>query len=392
MNPLLAIWSGRRIPLAWLLLTRQPVRLAVALAGISFAGILMFMQLGFRDALFDASVTVHKMFNTDLVLMSPRTKSSISMAGFPRRRLVQALADPQVQGISPVHWNLLLWRNPETRGTRSILTLGFEPSDPLFNDPALTAKASLLTQKGRVLFDERSRNEFGPVASWFRQGRTVESEVSGKRLRVAGLFAVGPSFGADGNLLTSSETFLSLLPNTPPGSIELGLIRLRPGADPEAVAKRLRRNLPQDVIVYTRNGFIEMEKDYWRSSTASGFIFTLGAGMGFVVGCVIVYQILYSDVSDHLPEYATLMAMGYKLTSLLGVVAREGFLLAVLGYLPAYGAGVVLYGVIKGATKLPVQMDPDRALVVFTMILVMCMGSAALAMRRLGDADPAEIF
>ena len=392
MNPLLAIWSGRRIPLAWLLLTRQPVRLAVALAGISFAGILMFMQLGFRDALFDASVTVHKMFNTDLVLMSPRTKSSISMAGFPRRRLVQALADPAVQGISPVHWNLLLWRNPETRGTRSILALGFEPGDPLFNDPALTAKASLLTHKGRVLFDERSRDEFGPVASWFRQGRTVESEISGKRLRVAELFAVGPSFGADGNLLTSSETFLSLLPNTPPGSIELGLIRLRPGADPEAVAKRLRHNLPKDVIVYTRNGFIEMEKDYWRSSTAIGFIFTLGAGMGFVVGCVIVYQILYSDVSDHLPEYATLMAMGYKLTSLLGVVAREGFLLAVLGYLPAYGAGVLLYGVIKGATKLPVQMDPDRALVVFTMILVMCMGSAALAMRRLGDADPAEIF
>jgi len=392
VNPLLAIWSGRRIPLAWLLLTRQPVRLAVALAGISFAGILMFMQLGFRDALFDASVTVHKMFNTDLVLMSPRTKSSISMAGFPRRRLVQALADPAVQGISPVHWNLLLWRNPETRGTRSILALGFEPGDPLFNDPALTAKASLLTHKGRVLFDERSRDEFGPVASWFRQGRTVESEISGKRLRVAELFAVGPSFGADGNLLTSSETFLSLLPNTPPGSIELGLIRLRPGADPEAVAKRLRHNLPKDVIVYTRNGFIEMEKDYWRSSTAIGFIFTLGAGMGFVVGCVIVYQILYSDVSDHLPEYATLMAMGYKLTSLLGVVAREGFLLAVLGYLPAYGAGVLLYGVIKGATKLPVQMDPDRALVVFTMILVMCMGSAALAMRRLGDADPAEIF
>ena len=392
MNPLQAIWSGRRIPLAWLLLTRQPVRLAVALAGISFAGILMFMQLGFRDALFDASVTVHKMFNTDLVLMSPRTKSSISMAGFPRRRLVQTLADPAVQGISPVHWNLLLWRNPETRGTRSILALGFEPGDPLFNDPALTAKASLLTQKGRVLFDERSRNEFGPVASWFRQGRTVESEISGKRLRVAGLFAVGPSFGADGNLLTSSETFLSLLPNTPPGSIELGLIRLRPGSDAEVVAKRLRQSLPKDVIVYTRNGFIEMEKDYWRSSTAIGFIFTLGAGMGFVVGCVIVYQILYSDVSDHLPEYATLMAMGYKLSSLLGVVAREGFLLAVLGYLPAYGAGLVLYGVIKGATKLPVQMDPDRALVVFTMILVMCMGSAALAMRRLGDADPAEIF
>jgi putative ABC transport system permease protein len=384
--------NSRKIPLAWLLLTRQPVRLAVALAGISFAGILMFMQLGFRDALFDSSVTVHKMFNTDLVLMSPRTKSSISMAGFPRRRLVQALADPQVNGISPVHWNLLLWRNPQTLGTRSILTLGFEPTDPLFLDSKLSAQAPLLTQKGRVLFDELSRDEFGPVAKWFRQGRTVESEVAGKRLRVAGLFAVGPSFGADGNMITSSETFLSLLPNTPPGSIELGLIRLKPGADPEVVSGRLRQLLPKDVTVYTKNGFEEMEKDYWRSSTAIGFIFTLGAGMGFVVGCVIVYQILYSDVSDHLPEYATLMAMGYGLTTLLGVVAREGLLLAVLGYLPAYGAGQVLYTVIHAATKLPVAMASDRAVIVFTMILVMCMGSAFMAMRRLADADPAEIF
>ena len=83
------LWQGRRIPLSWLLLSRQPVRLLVALAGISFAGILMFMQLGFRDGLFDASVTVHRLFDADLVLISPRSASSVRMAGFPRRRLVQ---------------------------------------------------------------------------------------------------------------------------------------------------------------------------------------------------------------------------------------------------------------------------------------------------------------
>jgi putative ABC transport system permease protein len=132
--------------------------------------------------------------------------------------------------------------------------------------------------------------------------------------------------------------------------------------------------------------------DYWRSSTAIGFIFTLGAAMGFVVGCVIVYQILYSDVSDHLAEYATLMAMGYRLRSLLGVVAREGLLLAVLGYLPAYAAGLGLYALVRDATNLPVGMDLDRALLVFGLILTMCMGSAFMAMRRLADADPAEIF
>ena len=385
-------WSRRGIPLASLMLIRQPVRLAVALAGISFAGILMFMQLGFRDGLFDASVTVHRLFDADIVLISPRSTSSVSMAGFPQRRLVQAMALSEVEGITPVNWNLLLWRNPETRGTRSILALGFEPSDPLLTDPTLAPKAKELTQKGRVLFDERSRPEFGPVADWFREGRVVESEISGKRVRVAGLIELGTSFGADGNLLTSSETFRELLPNTPPGSIEVGLIRLNAGADTQLAVDRLQTLLPDDVTVLTKQGFIDFEQNYWKTGTSIGFIFTLGAAMGFVVGCVIVYQVLYSDVSDHLPEYATLMAMGYRLKTLLGVVVREGLLLALFGYLPAYAAGQGLYLLVRNATQLPVAMDFSRAFTVFSMILIMCMASAGLAMRRLVDADPAEIF
>ena len=385
-------WSSRRIPLAWLLLSRQPARLAVALAGIAFAGILMFMQLGFRDGLFDASVTVHKLFDADLVLISPRTMSSIGMASFPRRRLVQAMADPAVRGITPVNWNLLLWRNPQTRSTRSILVLGFEPSEPLFTDPSIAVKAKDLSQKGRVLFDQRSRPEFGPIASWFNQGKIVETEVAGKRVRVTDLVSLGPSFGADGNMLTSRETFLKLMPSTSPGSIELGLIRLEPGTDLEAASRRIKALLPNDVKILSKQGFEEFEKNYWRSSTAIVFIFTLGSAMGFVVGCVIVYQILYSDVSDHLPEYATLMAMGYRLAGLLGVVAREALILAALGYLPAYVTAELLYGLVRSGTRMPVVMDPQRALLVFSLILVMCLGSAAVAMRRLADADPAEIF
>ncbi len=382
----------RRIPLAWLLLTRQPLRLMVALAGISFAGILMFMQLGFRDGLFDASVTVHRLFDADLVLISPRSMSSISMSGFPRRRLVQTMAHPSVTGITPVNWNFLLWRNPETLTTRSILALGFEPGAPLFTDPELAFKAKYLNSRGRVLFDDLSRDEFGPIAKWFREGRKVETEVAGKRVRVVGLVSLGPSFGADGNLLASRETFLELMPTTPPGSIEIGLVRLRSKSEIYKVKESLSLSLPKDVQIFTKKEFIDFEKNYWRSSTSIGFIFSLGAAMGFIVGSVIVYQILYSDVSDHLPEYATLMAMGYKIKTLLGVVAREGFLLAIMGYVPAYGAGQGLYALVRGSTKLPVAMDTERALFVFLLILVMCMGSALLAMRRLIDADPAEIF
>ncbi len=385
-------WRGRRIPLSWLLLTRQPVRLLVALAGISFAGILMFMQLGFRDGLFDASVTAHRLFDADVVLISPRSASSVSMEAFPRRRLVQTLADPDVDGVTPVHWGLMLWRNPETRRNRSILALGFNPDDPFFVDPSLAEKTDALKQKGRILFDQLSRPEFGPIADWYRDGRVVETEIAGNRVRVAGLVSLGTSFGADGNLLTSTETFLDLMPQKPPGAIEVGLVRLKPGADPEQVVSRLKQRLPKDVSVLTKQGFIDFEQNYWKSSTSIGFIFTLGAAMGFVVGCVIVYQVLYTDVSDHLPEYATLMAMGYRLSHLLGVVVREGFYLAAMGYVPAYMAGQGLYWFVRDATKLPVGMDLSRALTVLVMILVMCMLSSFLAMRRLIDADPAEIF
>ncbi len=378
--------------MAWLLLSRQPLRLLVAIAGISFAGILMFMQLGFRDGLFDASVTVHRLLDADLVLISPRSKSSISMSGFPKRRLIQSLAQNEVISVAPVNLNYLLWRNPENLKTRSILALGFNPEDSLLIGEKFKEKAESLKNPGRVLFDTLSRPEFGPIEEWFNNGRNVETEVAGKRVKVEGLVELGPSFGADGNLITSRETFLRLLSGNPKGSIEIGLIKLSAESNHQFIKNILNKSLPNDVRVLTKKEFIDFEKNYWRDSTAIGFIFSLGALMGFVVGCVVVYQILYSDVSDHLPEYATLMAMGYRLKSLLFVVAREGFLLALFGYIPAYLSGQILYAVIRDSTKLPISMDLSKAVLIFVLILIMCMGSAAIAMRKLVDADPAEIF
>ena len=388
----ISFFKFRKIPLAWLLLSRQPLRLLVAIAGISFAGILMFMQLGFRDGLFDTSVTIHKLLDADLVLISPRSKSSISMSGFPRRRLIQALALSQVESIAPVNLNYLLWRNPENLKTRSILALGFNPEDSLLVDKGFSKKANGLKNPGRVLFDRLSRPEFGPVEELFKAGNKVETEVAGKRVIVEGLVALGPSFGADGNIITSRETFLQLFPSNPQGSIEIGLVKLVKNSNPEIASQILNKSLPNDVRILTKNEFINFEKNYWKNSTAIGFIFSLGALMGFVVGCVVVYQILYSDVTDHLPEYATLLAMGYRLKTLFLVVAREGFLLALFGYMPAYISGQILYAVVRNSTKLPILMDSNKSITIFLLILIMCMGSAGIAMRKLVDADPAEIF
>lgn len=387
------VWR-RRIPLAWCLLTRQPGRLLVALAGICFAGMLMFLQLGFRDALFDASIAIHRLFNADVVVISSTSSSSVSMEPFPQRRLFQAASWPEVESISPVRWGLLVWKNPETGAPRGILTVGFDPDDDILRLEGLAEQKKGLQLDQRVLYDRLSRSEFGPVEEWLEAGRTVTAEVGNTRLVVADLVELGVSFGADGTLLTSNRTFNQLTGAADGSStaIELGLIRLVPGADPDAVAAALNKALPDDVRVLTKPEFLEFEQGYWRSSTAIGFIFNLGATMGLVVGAVVVYQILFSDVVDHLPEYATLKAMGYSSMDLVAVILQESLLLAGFGYIPAFLAGQGIYNFARTATNLPIGMSSQMATFVFAMIFLMCVISGLLAMGKIRDADPAEIF
>lgn len=387
------VWR-RRIPLAWCLLTRQPGRLLVALAGICFAGMLMFLQLGFRDALFDASIAIHRLFNADVVVISSTSSSSVSMEPFPQRRLFQAASWPEVESISPVRWGLLVWKNPETGAPRGILTVGFDPDDDILRLEGLAEQKKSLQLDQRVLYDRLSRSEFGPVEEWLEAGRTVTAEVGNTRLVVADLVELGVSFGADGTLLTSNRTFNQLTGSADGSStaIELGLIRLVPGADPDAVAAALNKALPDDVRVLTKPEFLEFEQGYWRSSTAIGFIFNLGATMGLVVGAVVVYQILFSDVVDHLPEYATLKAMGYSSMDLVAVILQESLLLAGFGYVPAFLAGQGIYNFARTATNLPIGMSSQMATFVFAMIFLMCVISGLLAMGKIRDADPAEIF
>lgn len=135
-----------------------------------------------------------------------------------------------------------------------------------------------------------------------------------------------------------------------------------------------------------------MERKYWQNSTSIGFIFTLGAVIGFLVGIVIVYQILYTDVSDHLPEYATLKAMGYKNRYLLKVVFQEALILSVMGFIPGFLLSNGMYTLTRNATALPLTMTSDRTLTVFCLAVMMCAISGAIAVRKVQDADPADIF
>ncbi|HIK15075.1 MAG TPA: ABC transporter permease [Leptolyngbyaceae cyanobacterium M33_DOE_097] len=314
------------IPLAWLQLKRERIRLLIALAGIGFAVILMFIQLGFRDALFESATRLHQSFRGDIFLVSPQSTALIAMRSFSQRRLYQTLGYPEVESISPIYLDFGSWKNPANRRTRQILVIGFDPDDPVFDLPAVEPNLAQIQLPDVVLFDDASREEFGPIPKLFESGLPVTTEVSSRKVTVGGLFTMGASFGADGNLLTSDLNFLRIFDRREKGLIDVGIVQLKPGADSASVLAAMRRDLQdpnQDVRILSREEFIAAERDYWKSSTAIGFIFGLGTAIGFVVGTVIVYQILYTDVTDHLAEYATLKAMGYKSSYLLTEILQH---------------------------------------------------------------------
>ncbi|MEM8863663.1 MAG: FtsX-like permease family protein, partial [Chloroflexota bacterium] len=149
---------------------------------------------------------------------------------------------------------------------------------------------------------------------------------------------------------------------------------------------------PDSVAVLTKQEFIDLEEHYWAVSAPIGFILGLGVFVGFAVGVIIVYQILYSEVADHLPDYAVLKARGYRHRYFMGILFQEALILATLGYIPGFMASWGLYGLTRSVTALPMFMTTARAMVVFLMSILMCFISGAISMRKLEEADPADLF
>lgn len=382
----------RNIPLAWLQLKREKSRLMVAMAGIAFADMLMFIQLGFQTALYDSNTQLHQTINADLVLISPQGRNIVSLDTFPRRRLYQALSFEGVTSAEPLYTDFVDWKNPQTNLKTSILLLGFNPKKTAFLIPEVEKNLEKLKMPDILLFDRGSRGNYTTAIADLEQGKTVSTEARERKLNIKGLFLSGASFAADGNVITSDLNFHRIMTSRDPSQVSAGLIQLKPGVDPQVMAQVLQKNLPNDVRVLTKAEFINFEKQYWSENTSIGFIFTMGTAIGFVVGVVIVYQILSGDVAEHTAEYATLKAMGYQDSYLLTVVFQEALILAFLGFLPGSAIAVSLYALTRNATNLPLFMTMSRAITVLILTIMMCLISGGIATRKLRAADPADIF
>lgn len=394
-----------RVPLAWLNLTHQKRRLFVSLAGVTFAVVLMFMEMGFWNALLDGVVSLIGAFNADLVLVHKERYALNVRERFSRRRLEQARAVAGVRAVYPLYLesHTSLWKNPEPDDADDsylwpIRVIAFDLAEPALQIPGIDAHVRQLQLPDTALMDVKSKKHFG------RSAANIERELARRKIRVVGTFALGTDFNIDGNILMSDRNFAKFFDVAAGASdraatasavldeVDVGLIRIDADANPLTVQRALQQVLPDDVDVLTKEEYAQKETRFWQSATPVGFVFGLGLAMGFAVGVVICYQILSADIGDHLAEFATLKAIGCSDRYLTGVVLQEALFLALLGFVPGLLISAVLYGVLENHTGLPLRLTLPRGSFVLVLTVAMCVLSGMLAVRKVQKADPAEVF
>ncbi|MEL6129253.1 MAG: ABC transporter permease DevC, partial [Cyanobacteria bacterium J06628_4] len=391
-------------PLAWAQLSHQKVRLAVAITGVSFANILMFTMMGLQSLIADGTTTLHENLRGDLFLMSSFSPSLRIPMALPRAYLIQAHGVTGVATAAPLYLNMTNWTDPsqlnslpedETKGDvfgNQVRVIAFNPSQPVLNIPEIDSHQGYLSAANSVLFDRLSQPSLGEIPELLAASGEVQTLMAGRRVHVVGLFSLGSTVIEKGTVVMSDLNYIQWFGETALTNVTLGVLTVDPNSDINAVQAQLKAHLPNDkVTVLTLDELIEREHQFTQNDPI-GIIFGFGSIVGFVVGIVIVYQVLYTDISDHLPEYATLKAMGYSDGALLRVVLIEALLLAVLGFIPGFATSLGLYQVLTTLTRIPLIMQGTVALQVFVLTLVMCNVSGAIAMRRLQSADPADVF
>ncbi len=382
-----------RLPIGWLQLSHNTTRLVAATGGVAFASLLVLMQLGFQGALLGSIALPYRALDAQLLVSASDMNTLADASPVARARLMQAASVPGVLSVTPVQLGRLDWRQVD--GTlRALDVLGFEPSATPLHPQSIRRQQGVLALADTVLIDSRTRNIDTAALLAATPASPMRLEMRGRSLQVAGHFAIGGGFGADGYMLASDQTFLRLFPSRSAGAPNLGLVTLEPGADAQAVAfaMRARWGDAADVKVRTLDAAIADDRRFQSTQRPVGLIFGFGIVIGVLVGVVIVYQVLASDVADHLKEYATLKAVGYPPRFFLGIVFEEAVILGLLGFVPGLLASLALYSAVAAKTGLPMEMTAARAGVVLLGTVAMCALSGALATRRLARANPADLF
>ena len=385
-------FDTRFVPLALRNLVASKARLIRSSAGIGFAVLLMLVQLGFEHGFFDASLAMVRQLDGDLIIMRASKFRFGSPDPFPSAVITTASTVAGVDAVAPLYaaWQDFFWKDPGSDKVYLVQAFAFDPDRPVFLLPEVKAQSARLKEADSVIVDRRAQTALGMAE------KATQSELNGRTVQIVGSFALGPDFMSDGTVMMSPSTFAALLPGNRTSAaalpVEFGIVKIHPDADLGRVQQALQASLPKDVRVLTRPQLVAFERDFQADLSSAGPIFWLGTVVGFVVGMLISYQIIYTDLSDQLPQYATLKGMGYDTSYLVRVVIEQATLSGLAGYVPAWLLCLLVYRGIGALSLLPLHMTVGLTLLSLGLTLGMCVLSATLAVRRVIAADPAEIF
>lgn len=401
--------------LPWLQLSHRKLRLTIALMGVAFSNILIFTQLGLRALLFDGIKLVPNQLEGDLFLVSAYS-ATIDGSSIPKIYLNRTSAIAEVAKVAPLYIREAEWVDPvelqkanqrqkielkpqdiaqqqtqEELFPNTVKILAVNPIERVFQSSEINRQLVKLKAPNTILFDRLSQEKLGAITEIYTKQQQVTTVMSNKRIRVVGLFSLGSTMFDNGHVVMSDWNYSRRHGQSSLDTFSVGIITLKPNIAPLVAQNSIRYNLPQDVKVMTREEMIAAEQAY-RASLPNGKVLNFGAAMGFIIGTVIVYQILYTDVSDRLEEYATLKAIGYSDISLLVVVLQEAIILGILGFIPGSLSSFGVYTLLTELTKIPLAMRPEIVVRVFCLTLIMCGIAGTIAMNKLRSADPADIF
>jgi putative ABC transport system permease protein len=372
--------------IAWRILTHQKGRTALALGGIFIAILLIFVELGFFIAVPQGGMLIYNHMRFDLLLASDKYIFQAESWQFPRERLTEAARNSGVAQASALYFGGAKWQDPAGGLRLDIAVFGFDPQAKPFAVADIENQTAILDRPDTVLVDSQTRPLFGQL----QPGRVVQ--LNGRRVTIGGDYVLGTGFLGLGVVLANEANFFALFPNRRPEQVNYGLVTLKPGADPDLVARELRSLLPNDVRVLTRPELANHEVSFWTTRTGTGLIFGSGLIVAFVVGIMVLYQTLATQITRQLPQFATLKAMGYSNGFLNAIVLTEAVLFMLVAFVPAVAVALVIYAVIRDKTLLPVAMTGIEFGGVLAATLIMSVISALLSLGRLRRADPAEIF
>ena len=415
-----SLLEARHPPLALRNVTEGGRKSLAAISGAAFSLTMVLLQLGFLQAVRITATNNFDQLDFDVVLLSSRYEQFYAPGFLPKERLRQARNVEAVVSATPLYASFALWRCPpypldqspaeadsEARPgplsrwlagarirrplqRRELFVMGFDLDHPPFRPPILESIEEFRTSlrlRDRVLLNELSHPDFG----WSLRDRFDGWELGEKAATLVGGFRMLRGFAADATVLCSDQNFVRFCDYGSTETTNFGLLKVRPGTVDEAV-RGLSAILPDDVQALSRQAILDREEDHWVNQTSTGKLFAFGVLVAMIVAAVVVYQVLSNDVREHLPEYATLKAMGYSTSRLAAIVVAQSLIYMVISFFVGVLIALVVYKATQELAGIPMRLTWENLGVTLLLAIVVGVSTGLLTIGRLRRADPAELF